>query len=108
MLLGEDTIRLGAIWDSRIVPYNSDQYFQLSAENWKGITCTFYSSLYVALSCELYLYRVINLSSSGNCPSLGTTSMYVLETISRVGAIVELTLLAPRLRNPYSAAWHWM
>jgi len=41
MLVGGDTIRLGTIWDSRIVPYNSDQYYQLSAENWKGITCTF-------------------------------------------------------------------
>ena len=41
MLVGEDTIRLGAIWDSRIVPYNLDQYYQLSAENWTGITYTF-------------------------------------------------------------------
>ena len=46
-------IRLGAIWDSRIVPYNSDQYYQLSAKNWKGITCTSHSSLYVSLSYEL-------------------------------------------------------
>ena len=34
---------------------------------------------------------------------LDTPSMYVLEIISRVGAIVELTLLAPpsHLRNPF-------
>ena len=48
-----DTNRLGAIWDSMIVPYNSDQYYQLSAKNLKGITCTSHISLYVALSCEL-------------------------------------------------------
>ena len=46
-------IRLGAIWDSMIVPYNSDQYYQLSAKNLKGITCTSHSFLYVSLSCEL-------------------------------------------------------
>ena len=53
MLLGEDTIRLGAIWDSRIVPYNSDQYYQLSAENWKSITCTFLQFPVCPLSYEL-------------------------------------------------------
>ena len=46
-------IRLGPIWDSRIVPYNSDQYYQLSVKNLKGITCTSHSSLYVSLSYEL-------------------------------------------------------
>ena len=50
---GWDTIRLGAIWDSMIVSYNSDQYYQLSDKNLKGITCTSHSSLYVALSSEL-------------------------------------------------------
>ena len=40
MLVGGDTIRLGAIWDARIVPYNSDHTIN-SAETWKGITCTF-------------------------------------------------------------------
>ena len=33
--------------------------------------------------------------------------MYVLETICRVGVIVEVSLLAPCLRNPFSAARCW-
>ena len=53
MLADGDTIRLGEIWDSMIVPYNTDQYYQLSAKNLKGITCTSHSSLYVVLFCEL-------------------------------------------------------
>ena len=53
MLVTGNTIRLGTIWDSSIVPYNPDKYYQLSAENWKGITVHSHSSLCVTLSYEL-------------------------------------------------------
>ena len=65
----------------------------------------FHRSLYVALSCELYLESQISLLGETICLCLYTTSRDVLEIISRVGAIVELTLLAPLMRNPFSAAW---
>ena len=66
---GGDTIRLGAIWDSRIVPYNPDQYYQLSAENWKGITCIL-SQFSVCSSLLWTLSRVSNLFSWGDRLSL--------------------------------------
>ena len=50
-----------------------------------------------------YIESSISLLGETVCLCLSTTSMYVLETISRVGAIVELSLLAPHLRNPFSA-----
>ena len=50
-----------------------------------------------------YLESQISLLGETVCLCLDSPSMYVLEIISRVGAIVELTLLAPCLRNPYSA-----
>ena len=62
-----------------------------------------HSSVYVALSCELYLESQISLLEETFCLCLDVPSMYVLEKISRVGAIVELTLLAPLLKNPFSA-----
>jgi len=40
-LVDEDTIRLDSIWGSSVVPYNSDQYYQLSTENWRAIIFTF-------------------------------------------------------------------
>ena len=46
-----------------------------------------------------YLECEISLLEETVCLCLDSISMYVLETISRVGAIVELTLLAPHLRN---------
>ena len=60
-----------------------------------------HSSLCVALSCELYLESQISFLEQTVCLCLDSPSMYVLETISRVGAIVELSLLAPCLRNPF-------
>ena len=60
-----------------------------------------HSSLCVALSCELYLESQISFLEETVCLCLDSPSMYVLETISRVGAIVELSLLAPCLRNPF-------
>ena len=63
-----------------------------------------HSSLCVALSCEPYLQSQISLLEETVCLCIDSPSMYVLEIISRVGAIVELTLLAPHLRNSYSAA----
>ena len=46
-----------------------------------------------------YLECEISLLEETVCLCLDSLSMYVLETISRVGEIVELTLLAPHLRN---------
>ena len=106
-LVGEDTIRLGSIWGSRVVPNNSDQYYQLSTENWRGIICTFPQFYHSSLLWTLnYLESQISLLEETICLCLDSPYMYVLETISRVGAIVELTLLAPHLRNTFSAAWH--
>ena len=63
-----------------------------------------YSSLYVLSPMNSnYMESIISLLGETVCLCLGTTSKYVLETISRVGAIVELSLLAPHLRNPFSA-----
>ena len=53
-----------------------------------------HSSLCVALSCELYLESQISFLEETVCLCLDSPSMYVLETISRVGAIVELCLIA--------------
>ena len=95
--MGEDTIRLGSIWGSRVVPDNSDQYYQLSTENWRGIICTFpqfYLCNFLLWTLN-YLESQISLLEETICLCLDSPYMYVLETISRVGAIVELTLLAP-------------
>ena len=102
-------IRLGSIWGSGIVPYNSDQYYQLSTENWRGIICTFPQFYLCSFLLWTLNYLESQISLLGEMVSLclDTPSMYVLEIISRVGAIVELTLLAPHsphARNPFSAA----
>ena len=101
-LVGEYTIRLGSIWGSKVVPYNSDQYYQLSTENWRGIICTF-SQFYLCsflLWTLNYLESQISILGETVCLCLCTPSMYVLDSISRVGTIVELTLLAPLPPTP--------
>ena len=51
-----------------------------------------------------YLESQISLLGETVFLCLDTTSMDVWEIISSVGAIVELILLAPLPRNPFSAA----
>ena len=90
-------MRLGSFWGSGIVPYNSDQYCQLSTENWRAIICTF-PQFYLCgflLRTLNYLDSQISILEETVCLCLDAPSFYVLETISRVGAIIKLTLLAP-------------
>ena len=99
--MGEDTIRLGSTQGSRVFPYNSEQYCQLFTEYWRGIICTFPQFYHSSLLWTLnYLEPQISIFGETVGLSLDIPSMYVLETISRLGAIVEVTLLAPHLLSP--------
>ena len=96
ILVVGDTIRLGSIWNSMIVPSNYDQYSQLSTENWRAISCrlpqfSVCSSLLWTLEFHLFLSQLgETIWICLHAPSL----CHVLQTRSRVGTIVELTLLA--------------